>query len=54
MTWGVSVETAAANLSAAFGPCAHRNRADVTSAVTGALLAQLCVDCSRQLPADWA
>lgn len=50
---GVTAETAAANLSAAFGPCSHAARVDVDSTVTGEVLAQLCLGCGRQLPSDW-
>lgn len=53
MSGGVSAETAAANASAYFGPCRHTTRVDVDSIVTGEVLAQLCVGCGYQLPADW-
>lgn len=36
------------------GRCYHRRTAQVTSTVTGELLAYLCLSCDSQLPPEWS
>lgn len=51
---GPTVESSAAGLSARSCPTWHANTVPVELAATGEKVATLCVDCDRQLPADWA
>jgi hypothetical protein len=50
---GVTFEEAAANLSTLSCPTGHANTVPVDAVVTGERVATLCLDCDRQLPADW-
>lgn len=49
---GISVEQFAANLSALACPRAHAAAVPV-DALTGEIVAWLCPDCDKQLPANW-
>jgi len=54
---GVTAEEAGANMAAAasavFGPCSHPRPVPVELRLTGEIVAALCPDCDRQLPASW-
>jgi len=55
---GMTAEEAGANMAAAasavFGPCSHPRPIPVELRLTGEIVAALCPDCDRQLPAHWA
>lgn len=50
---GISFEHFATNLSALTCPRAHTAAIPVDELLTGAIVAWLCPDCDKQLPADW-
>jgi hypothetical protein len=49
---GITVAEAAANISAALGPCRHRV-AEPVVLLTGEVVAAVCVDCLAALPPSW-
>lgn len=49
----VTSETASAVLSVLSCPAFHADTVPVELAVTGERVAVLCLDCDRQLPAEW-
>lgn len=53
MTAIADLEVGFARLGAILGPCNHPDAVPVELLLTGEVVAWLCPDCDRQLPAGW-
>ena len=54
MSTVADLELGFARLHAMLGSCAHAGAVPVDLLLTGEIVAWLCPDCGRQLPAGWA